>query len=366
MDIYDPQTVGIMVFGGFMVISALGIALVSTFSMKETSYEEALAKQRRELGKTQSARSEKKKKDKVSERKSRGKKKEEKPNGKIPEPEKIQEEAEADTVIEPAAAPLVAAAPVLAPAPEPVHAVEVKPTAVPGDTEPKTATEPSPALTEASPAPSPKEKKKKKVAKVEPASTQSTPVVAVPVPVKSSTVPASTSAPVSAPTKATSASAPAKSAPASNKSASASVKSASAPAPAKSAPAPAKPAAAPAKSSSAPSKTTPVLEAVTKEVPVMAVPPVGSQQAPAVTGKAQEPKKKASKKKSEPGKHICFKDIFLAVCSVDIYSIKNIFFFLHFLMMICIHFYNIIKWLLKLKLQIISSQPEKSIIHIAF
>ncbi|CDQ94707.1 unnamed protein product [Oncorhynchus mykiss] len=52
MDLYDPQTLGIMVFGGFMVISALGIVLVSTFSMKETSYEEALAKQRREQGKT--------------------------------------------------------------------------------------------------------------------------------------------------------------------------------------------------------------------------------------------------------------------------------------------------------------------------
>lgn len=43
-----------------------------------------------------------------------------------------------------------------------------------------------------------------------------------------------------------------------------------------------------------------MLEAVTKDVPVMAVPPVGSQQSPAVAAKAQEPKKKASKKKSEP------------------------------------------------------------------
>ncbi|XP_078017102.1 ribosome-binding protein 1a isoform X6 [Epinephelus lanceolatus] len=296
MDIYDPQTLGIMVFGGFMVISALGIALVSTFSMKETSYEEALAKQRKELGKIQSTRSEKKKKEKVSEKKGRGKKKEEKPNGKIPEPEKIQEEVEVDTVIESAAAPVVAAA--LAPAPEPVPAVEVKPTAAPApaDTQPKAAADPTPALSEPSPAPSPKEKKKKKVAKVEPASTQTAPIVAASAPVKSSSVPPSTQAPVSAPTKATAP--PAASAPASAKSAPAPTKSA--PAPAKAAAAPAKSAPAPAKSSPAPSKTAPVLEAVTKDVPVMAVPPVGSQQAPPAAGKAQEPKKKASKKKAEP------------------------------------------------------------------
>nr|XP_019944495.1 PREDICTED: ribosome-binding protein 1 [Paralichthys olivaceus] len=282
MDIYDPQTLGIMVFGGFMVISAVGIALVSTFSMKETSYEEALAKQRRELGKIQSVRSDKKKKDKVSEKKSRGKKKEDKPNGKIPEHEKAEEATDAEEVIEPVVAPVVAAAP--EPVPEPVPAVEVKPAAAaaPADPEPTPATEPIPAA-EPSPAPSPKEKKKKKVAKVEPASTQvAAPApVSAPAPVKSSAAPPSTQAPVSAPTKA----APA-------------AKTASAPA--KSAPAPVKAAAAPAKSSPALSKTAPVLEAVTKEVPVMAVPPVGSQQAPAVEAKAQEPKKKSSKKKSEP------------------------------------------------------------------
>ncbi|XP_032397985.1 ribosome-binding protein 1a isoform X2 [Etheostoma spectabile] len=304
MDIYDPQTLGIMVFGGFMVISAIGIALVSSFSMKETSYEEALAKQRRELGKIQS-RSDKKKKDKVSEKKGRGKKKEEKPNGKIPEPEKFQEDDEVEAVIEPAAAPVVAAAP--APAPEPVPAFEVKPTAAPAVTQPKIAAEPSPALSDPSPSPSPKEKKKKKVAKVEPASTQTAPVVAAPAPVKSSAAPALTQAPVSAPTKATapsSSSAPPKIAPAPAKAAPALAKTApapakTAPAPAKVAPAPAKAAAAPAKSSPAPSKTAPVLEAVTKDVPVMAVTPVGSQQAPAVAQKVQEPKKKASKKKTE-------------------------------------------------------------------
>ncbi|XP_075933321.1 ribosome-binding protein 1a isoform X2 [Anarhichas minor] len=373
MDIYDPQTLGIMVFGGFMVISALGIALVSTFSMKETSYEEALAKQRSQLGKIQSTRSDKKKKDKVSEKKGRGKKKEEKPNGKIPEPEKVEEEVEDDSVIEPAAAPVVAAAP----EPEPVPDIEVEPTAAPApaDGELKIAAEPSPALSEPSPAPSPKEKKKKKVAKVEPASSKTAPLVVASANVKSSSVPATTQAPMSVPTKATapssapapaksapaksapapaksapapaksapapaksapapaksapakSAPAPAKSAPATVKSAPATVKSApatvksapataksapatakSAPATAKSAPATAKSAPATAKSAPAtaksapvaPAKTAPVLEAVTKDVPVMAVPPVGSQQTPAVAEKVQEPKKKASKKKTEP------------------------------------------------------------------
>ncbi|XP_041866329.1 ribosome-binding protein 1a isoform X3 [Melanotaenia boesemani] len=315
MDIYDPQTLGIMVFGGFMVISAVGIALVSTFSMKETSYEEALAKQRRELGKMQSVRSEKKKKDKVSEKKSRGKKKEEKPNGKIPDQEKPDEAAEADSeadpVIEPAVAPAASAAP--APTPEPAPAVEVKPAAasMAAETQLKVAAEPS-SVAE----PSPKDKKKKKVAKVEPASTQPAPTVSA-APVKSSAAPALTQAHVSAPTKATTpSSAPAKSAtlakssPVSTKSApasapaSASAKSAptqakAAPVSAKSMLATTKSAPATTKSTPAPSKTAPVLEAVTKDVPVMAVPPVGSQQAPAAAAKSQEPKKKASKKKTE-------------------------------------------------------------------
>ncbi|MGH0133692.1 UNVERIFIED_CONTAM: hypothetical protein FKN15_077950 [Acipenser sinensis] len=90
MDIYDPQTLGFMVFGGFMVISAIGIVLVSTFSMKETSYEEALAKQRKEQEKHQS-KSEKKKKEKLPEKGKAKKKKEDKPNGKIPESEPAQE-----------------------------------------------------------------------------------------------------------------------------------------------------------------------------------------------------------------------------------------------------------------------------------
>ncbi|XP_073413557.1 ribosome-binding protein 1 isoform X2 [Dendrobates tinctorius] len=84
MDIYDPQTLGVMVFGGFMVISAIGIVLVSSFSMKETSYEEALAKQRKEYEKGQ-PKVDKKKKEKLAEKKAKPKKKEDKPNGNLPE-----------------------------------------------------------------------------------------------------------------------------------------------------------------------------------------------------------------------------------------------------------------------------------------
>ncbi|NXK78537.1 RRBP1 protein, partial [Amazona guildingii] len=157
MDVYDPQTLGVMVFGGFMVISAIGIFLVSTFSMKETSYEEALAKQRKELEKTQQQKIEKKKKEKPVEKKGKAKKKEEKPNGKIPEQQLTQEVVDSpkDVVLEPAAVP------------EPVT-VESPVTAVPVAPQEKEK-----------PAASPKEKRKKekKVAKVEPAPS---PVVASP------------------------------------------------------------------------------------------------------------------------------------------------------------------------------------------
>ncbi|XP_061766533.1 ribosome-binding protein 1a isoform X2 [Nerophis ophidion] len=332
MDIYDPQTLGIMVFGGFMVISVIGIALVSTFSMKETSYEEVLAKQRKELGKIQSSRVDKKKKDKTADKKNRAKKKDEKPNGMIPESEKTDEISEADLVPEPVAAPIVAATPV--PATESIPATEVKPTATPAPTDPQPkAAEPTPTLAEPSPAPSSKDKKKKK----------SSPLAAAPAPVKLSAAPAPVQTKKSDPTKAvapSSASAPApvaakstsnKSASSTSKSSPLSTKSApasanSVPAPAKSAPAPvksslpsAKPAppsaktpSVPSKSSavtakasvaptksSGPTKSAPLLEAVTKEVPVMAVPPVGLQQTTAPAPKTQEPKKKASKKKSE-------------------------------------------------------------------
>ncbi|NXI50515.1 RRBP1 protein, partial [Chloroceryle aenea] len=149
MDVYDPQTLGVMVFGGFMVISAIGIFLVSTFSMKETSYEEALAKQRKELEKTQQQKIEKKKKEKPVEKKGKAKKKEEKPNGKIPEQQLTQEvtDCNKDVVLEPVVVPEpVTVEP-------PVAAVSVTP------------------QEKEKPAPSPKEKRKKekKVAKVEPA-----------------------------------------------------------------------------------------------------------------------------------------------------------------------------------------------------
>ncbi|KAJ6655431.1 hypothetical protein lerEdw1_005131 [Lerista edwardsae] len=85
MDFYDPQTLGVMVFGGFMLVSAIGIFLVSTFSMKETSYEEALANQRKEMEKASQQKVEKKKKERPAEKKGKAKKKEEKPNGRIAE-----------------------------------------------------------------------------------------------------------------------------------------------------------------------------------------------------------------------------------------------------------------------------------------
>lgn len=157
MDVSDPQILGFMVFGGFMVISAVGIALVSTLSMKETSYEEALAKQRRELVQNHTQRSEKKKKDKTLEKKNKAKKKEDQPNGKLLEPGSYGSEehvvltsTEPESEPEPAAVTDVAAEPVSTPELEP------EPTVV--------------TAVEAPPAPSPKDKKKKKSSRVEPAS----------------------------------------------------------------------------------------------------------------------------------------------------------------------------------------------------
>ncbi|NXU87282.1 RRBP1 protein, partial [Xiphorhynchus elegans] len=167
MDVYDPQTLGIVVFGGFMVVSAIGIFLVSTFSMKETSYEEALAKQRKELEKTQQQKIEKKKKEKPVEKKGKGKKKEEKPNGKIPEQQMTQEVTDPpkDVVLE----PVVVLEPLTVE--PPITAVSVV------------------SQEKEKPVPSPKEKRKKekKVAKVEPAPTPvlASPPVSVP---KSSSV----------------------------------------------------------------------------------------------------------------------------------------------------------------------------------
>ncbi|KAK1802343.1 hypothetical protein P4O66_022011, partial [Electrophorus voltai] len=180
MDVYDPQTLGIVVFSGFMVVSAIGIALVSTLSMKETSYEEALANQRRELAKTQPLRGDKKKK--ALEKKGKAKKKEDKPNGKLPEhemhdsgPEPGSETSEPEPESEPESVAV----------PEPVPVAEA--TAVPKLVVPepkadevavcyvaptKAAAVPAPS------APSPREKKKRKVAKVDPAPAKPLQIVA--------------------------------------------------------------------------------------------------------------------------------------------------------------------------------------------
>uniref|UniRef100_A0A671MST6 Ribosome-binding protein 1-like n=1 Tax=Sinocyclocheilus anshuiensis TaxID=1608454 RepID=A0A671MST6_9TELE len=171
MDVYDPQTLGIVVFGGFMVFSAIGITLVSTFSMKETSYEEALAKQRQDTGKIQPQRSDKKKK--ASEKKNKAKKKEEKPNGNLPEPEPEPEPIPEPVVenSEPKAEPQVEPEPQPEPVPVPEPEPEVKPKPVVPEPAPKIvecAVLPTLNAVVAPLAPSPKEKKKKKVAKMEP------------------------------------------------------------------------------------------------------------------------------------------------------------------------------------------------------
>ncbi|XP_016303740.1 ribosome-binding protein 1-like isoform X2 [Sinocyclocheilus anshuiensis] len=170
MDVYDPQTLGIVVFGGFMVFSAIGIMLVSTFSMKETSYEEALAKQRQDSGKIQPLRSDKKKK--ASEKKNKAKKKEEKPNGNLPEPEPEPEPILEPVVedSEPKTIPQVEPEPQPEPVPVPEPEPEVKPKPVVPEPAPKIVECPVPPTVSAVVpplAPSPKEKKKKKVAKVE-------------------------------------------------------------------------------------------------------------------------------------------------------------------------------------------------------
>ncbi|XP_024895704.1 ribosome-binding protein 1 isoform X4 [Pteropus alecto] len=152
MDIYDTQTLGVVVFGGFMVVSAIGIFLVSTFSMKETSYEEALANQRKEMAKTHHQKVEKKKKEKTVEKKGKTKKKEEKPNGKIPD----HEPAPNMTILlkDPVRAPAVAVVPT------PVqHPMIVAPIAT-------VSAMPQEKLASF---PKDKKKKEKKVAKVEPA-----------------------------------------------------------------------------------------------------------------------------------------------------------------------------------------------------
>ncbi|KAM6942505.1 ribosome-binding protein 1b isoform 12-T12 [Lycodopsis pacificus] len=156
MDVSDPQTLGFVVFGGFMFISAVGIALVSTLSMKETSYEEALAKQRHKLVRTRPQRAEKKKKDKTLEKKNKAKKKEDRPDNKLSEPGSDGgDEPEVAGSPEPESEPEPAAEPEPEPSAEPEPSPELEPTTV------------TAATMESPPAPSPKEKKKKSAKVVE-------------------------------------------------------------------------------------------------------------------------------------------------------------------------------------------------------
>ncbi|KAM5163798.1 ribosome-binding protein 1 isoform 2-T2 [Mantella aurantiaca] len=162
MDLYDPQTLGAMVFGGFMVISAIGIFLVSTFSMKETSYEEALAKQRREQERGQLPKVDKKKKDKIPEKKGKAKKKDDKPNGKIPEQEPTPENEHKKN--------------------EPQLEVQVEEVKVQ-----ETPVMPAVVPAQEKTVPSPKDKKKKQDKKVQKVEPSQSPVVAVTKPVSKQT-----------------------------------------------------------------------------------------------------------------------------------------------------------------------------------
>ncbi|XP_077166765.1 ribosome-binding protein 1 isoform X1 [Paroedura picta] len=152
MDFYDPQMLGIMVFGGFMLVSAIGIFLVSTFSMKETSYEEALAKQRKEQEKASQQKVEKKKKEKPVEKKGKAKRKDEKPNGRLPEldQELASSSGSKDTSPEPApdVEPTIFESPVLALSALPPE--KEKPALSPGDKKKK---EKKGAKTEQAPSP---------------------------------------------------------------------------------------------------------------------------------------------------------------------------------------------------------------------
>ncbi|XP_055581982.1 ribosome-binding protein 1-like [Falco cherrug] len=86
MDVYDPQMLDVVVFGGLMVVLAIGIFLLFSFMKKVLlPSEEALAKQGQYNKTTQQQKKEAKKKKKAVGKKGMGKKTEEKPNGKIPE-----------------------------------------------------------------------------------------------------------------------------------------------------------------------------------------------------------------------------------------------------------------------------------------
>ncbi|XP_037261765.1 ribosome-binding protein 1-like [Falco rusticolus] len=86
MDVYDPQMLDVVVFGGLMVVLAIGIFLFFSFLEKVLLPSvEALAKQGKYINKTKQQKKVAKKKKKAVGKKGNGKKMEEKPNGNIPE-----------------------------------------------------------------------------------------------------------------------------------------------------------------------------------------------------------------------------------------------------------------------------------------
>ncbi|XP_035695249.1 ribosome-binding protein 1-like isoform X5 [Branchiostoma floridae] len=89
MDVSDPQTLAIAVFGGFVLVSAICIFLVSTFGMKETTYEEAMERQRRAIERElQQTRAEKQKaREKKPARFNKKEKPKKEPSG-LPEPQR--------------------------------------------------------------------------------------------------------------------------------------------------------------------------------------------------------------------------------------------------------------------------------------
>nr|AAH74706.1 ribosome binding protein 1 homolog 180kDa (dog) [Xenopus tropicalis] len=343
-----------MVFGGFMLVSALGIFLVSTFSMKETSYEEALAKQRKETEKNQ-PKVDKKKKEKLPVQKGKAKKKDEKPNGKIPEHESNQEptdpkkkaESGHELILEKTPVPVVPVVPVEVPIVPVVAPVPKK--SAPGSVKSAPVSE-KPAPVSQKPAPV-SQKPAPVSQKPAPVSQKPAPVSQKPAPVSQKPAPVSQKpAPVSqkpAPVSQKPAPVSQKPAPVSQKPAPVSQKPA--PVPEKPAPASEKPAPVQEKSAPSPkdkkkkpekkvlkvepspspavtftqavsSKHVPVLDAPIKEVPVVAVSPVGSQpasstqppkKAEAIVNQEDSkqenvPKKKsAPKKKTEPSAEEC-------------------------------------------------------------
>ncbi|XP_037261767.1 ribosome-binding protein 1-like [Falco rusticolus] len=85
MDVYEPPTQDVVVFGGLTVVLAIGIFLFSFLEKVLLPSEEALAKQGKYNETAQLKKKEKKQKEEAVEKKAKGKEKEEKRNGKIAE-----------------------------------------------------------------------------------------------------------------------------------------------------------------------------------------------------------------------------------------------------------------------------------------